>query len=139
MKTDIKALVNHYKTEAWTGELAWLTEKMDIHVKGSNVTDQSSHASVTIEMNPKGQEDKVISATIAIVESTTPVKNPRPGQDAERTRKTVVFINNHSHSIIFSSMSPNCLEKSEKYITQYYAKRAAYMTDEEVANAKASK
>ena len=129
MKTDIKNLANHYKAEAWTGELAWLNEKMDIHVKASNVTDTSSHASITIEMNPKGQEDKVISATICVVESTTPVKNPRPGQDAERTRKTVIFLNNHSKSIIFSSMSGNALEKSEKYITQYFAKRSAFMLD----------
>lgn len=129
MKTDIKTLANHYKTEAWTGDLAWLNEKMDIHVKASNVTDTSSHATITIEMNPKGQEDKVISATICIVESTTPVKNPRPGQDAERTRKTVIFLNNHSKSIIFSSMSGNALEKSEKYITQYFAKRSAYMLE----------
>ena len=129
MKTDIKNLANHYKEEAWTGDLAWLNEKMDIHVKASNVTDTSSHATVTIEMNTKGQEDKVISATICIVESTTPVKNPRPGQDAERTRKTVIFLNNHSKSIIFSSMSGNALEKSEKYITQYFAKRSAYMLE----------
>ena len=135
MKTDIKSLANHYKAEAWTGDLAWLNEKMDIHVKASNVTDQSSHASITIEMNPKGQEDKEISATICIIESTIQVKNPRPGQDAEKTRQTVVFLNNHSHSIIFSSMSGNALEKSEKYITQYFAKRAAYMTPEETKEA----
>lgn len=137
MKTDIKALANHYKAEAWTGDLAWLTKKMDIHVKASNVTDQSSHASITIEMNPKGQEDKEISATICIVESTTPVKNSRPGQETERTRKAVVFLNNHSKAIIFSSMSPNSLEKSEKYITQYFAKRAAFMAPDENENAKA--
>lgn len=126
MKTDIAALASFYKNEAWKDNES-IQNNFSTRVKPSNVNDQTSHASITITMTPKSHPDKELSASLYIVESNMKVRNPKTGQAADDyTRVAVIFVNNHSHTVIFSSLSKNALEKSQKYVIQYFLKRASY-------------
>lgn len=89
-------------------------EGVNIVVTANTKKAEFNGSSITITINKEG-EKRTTSATMYIVE--------------RKSAEAVIFVNDHNHSIIFSNISPNAVDKAEKYIIQFTQKNVFYMNN----------